>query len=292
MNQYRFKRSFSEDPALSQRLFHLLETVFPEIGISSAAQVGRVLGAPWETASTPFIRFHDDVAITHVGVLEIPLQLMGEVEIAGGIHAVSTHPQFRRRGYYREVMAEVLDYCANRYKTLILTTAQPEFYQPFGFRVVQEHAFITKCDPTDSTNGLRSLNFSEPKDLNLLHRLLETRAPVSNIVGIVNEKALFCVNEGTRPLHYAEDLDLIICMEIENTQLRLFDLVGKSIPTLKALLERIPQNIAEVVTYFSPDCLNADFHAFPHKLDGTWLMVRGAFAAEGKQFMLPRSARC
>lgn len=292
MHQYRFKRSFSEDPALSQGLFHLLETVFPDIGISSAAEVGRVLGAPWETASTPFIRFHNDVAITHVGVLEIPMQIMGEVAIAGGIHAVSTHPEFRRRGYYREVMAEVLDYCDNRYDTLILTTTQPEFYQPFGFRVVQEHAFMTKCNPADSTNNLRLLNFSEPKDLNLLHRLLETRESASNIVGIVNEKALFCVNEGTRPLHYAEDLDLIICMEIENTRLRLFDLVGTSIPTLKVLLERIPQKIVEVVTYFSPDRLNADFQAFPHIFDGTWLMVRGEFAAEGKQFMLPRSARC
>lgn len=193
MNQYRFKRSFSEDPTLSEQLFNLLETVFPEIGISHAAEVGRVLGAPWEAASTPFIRFYDDVAITHVGVLEIPMRIMGQSVRVGGIHAVSTRPEFRRRGYYRCVMEEVLDYC----------------------------------------------------------------------------------------------------MEIEDTQLKLFDLVGTSICTLDAILERIPQHVEEVVIYFSPDRLGVEVQAVSHQLGGdSLLMVRGSFAAECKQFMLPRSARC
>lgn len=291
MNQYRFQRSFSQDPTLSDRLFNLLETTFP--GISGTAESGRTLGASWEAASTPFIRFHDDLAVTHVGVLKIPMRLMGKTVTVGGIHAVCTRPDFRRRGYYREVMEEVLDYCANRYDTLILTTAQSELYEPFGFRVVGEHIFITKCDEAGSSDRFRLLNTSDPNDLKLLHRLLETREPVSNIVGIVNEKAVFCFNEGSSPLYYAQDLDLIVVMEIENTQLKLFDLVGTRICTLEAILERIPQRIEEVVIYFSPDRLGVDAQAFSHKLDGdSLLMVRGSFAAEGERFMLPRSARC
>lgn len=290
MNQYHFKQSFSQDHTLSKKLFSLLETVFPEL--SSPVETGRALGAPWEAVSTPFIYFHDDVAITHVGVLEIPMCIMGEITTVGGIHGVCTHPKFRRQGYYRQVMEEVLEYCDRLYTTLVLTTLQPEIYEPFGFRVVKEHAFITKCNSIDSTAGWRSLQVNDPKDIKLLHRLLETRAPVSNIVGVVNEKAVFCVNEGSRSLYYAEDLDLIVCMEIEDTQLRLFDLLGTSIPNLVMLLEIIPHNIEEVITYFSPDRLDADFQAFPHVLEGAWLMVRGRFAAEEQQFMLPRSARC
>ncbi len=291
MNQYRFKRSFSEDPTLSDQLFNLLETTFP--GISRAAESIRGLGASWEAASTPFIRFHDDIAIAHVGVLEIPMQLMGQTVTVGGIHAVCTRPEFRRRGYYREVMEEVLGYCASRYETLVLTTAQPELYEPFGFRVVGEHIFTTQCDLRGCNDGFRLLNPSNTDDLKLLHRLLETREPVSNIVGIVNEKSVFCFNEGTRPLHYAEDLDLIVCIEIEDTQLKLFDLVGTRICPLAAIVERIPQRIERVAIYFSPDRLNVEVQAFPHKLDGdSLLMVRGSFAAEDKPFMLPRSARC
>ncbi len=291
MNQYRFKGSFSEDPTLSARLFNLLETAFP--GISSAAESIRRLGASWEAASTPFIRFHDDIAIAHVGVLELPMHLMGQPVTVGGIHAVCTRPEFRRRGYYREVMEEVLGYCANRYDTLILTTSQPEFYEPFGFRVVGEHLFTTPCNSIGYSDGFRLLNTSDTHDLKLLHRLLETREPVSNVVGIVKEKPVFLFYEGTSPLRYAEDLDLIVSMEVEDTRLKLFDLVGTRICPLSAILERLPQRIEAVEIYFSPDRLNADVQAFPHKFDGdSLLMVRGAFAAEGEQFMLPRSARC
>ena len=293
MNQYRFQRSFSEDPTLSSRLFNLLEVVFPEIGISNAAECVKKLGAPWEEASTPFMRFQDDLAITHVGVVEIPMQLMGEMVTVGGIHGVCTRPEFRRRGYYREVMQEVLDYCDKRYKTLVLTTAQPELYEPFGFRVVQEHVFISKCNTLGGTHGLRSLNTNNIDDVKLLHRLLETREPVSHILGIVKEKAVFCVNEGSNPLHYAEDLDVILCIEIENTKLKLFDLLGTKICTLEDILKRIPQALTEVEIYFSPERLNAEVQAFPHRLNGdSLLMVRGEFALFGEKFMLPRSTRC
>lgn len=91
MNQYRFQRSFYEDPTIRQRLFNLLEIVFPEIGISRVAETARRLGASWEGASTPFICLDEDVAIAHVGVLEIPMQIMGKTVIAGGIHGVCTH---------------------------------------------------------------------------------------------------------------------------------------------------------------------------------------------------------
>ncbi|MBD6615617.1 GNAT family N-acetyltransferase [Komarekiella sp. 'clone 1'] len=291
MNQYHFKQSFSADPTLSDKLFDLVEDTFP--GLSSLAECGRKLGASWETASTPFIRFHDDVAITHVGVLEIPMHIMGQRVTAGGVHAVATRAEFRRRGYYRQVMEEVLEYCDQLYETLVLTTPQPEFYLPFGFRIVEEQIFKLQCDCTGDTDGLRILNFADIKDFTLLHRLLETRTPVSNVVGVVKEKPVFCVNEGSRSLYYVEDLDLIACMEIEDCRLHLFDLVATQICSLKEILARIPQHIEEVVIYFSPERLDVkDVQSFPHKLDETVLMVRGTFAAEGEKFMLPRSARC
>ncbi len=239
------------------------------------------------------MRFHDDMAITHVGVLEIPMQIMGQRLTVGGVHGVATRAEYRRRGYYREVMEEVLWYCDRIYETLVLTTPQPEFYLPFGFRVVQEHIFKVKCKSTGSTDSFRILDFTDTKDYTLLHRLLETRAPVSNIVGVVNEKLVFCVNEGSRPLYYTEDLDLIACMEIEDNRLHIFDLVTTQICPLKDILSKITQPIEEVVIYFSPELLDVkDVQSFPHTFDETVLMVRGKFAAEGEKFMQPRSARC
>jgi predicted N-acetyltransferase YhbS len=291
MLQYRFKRSFSSDPNLSDRLFELVEMTFP--GLNDLVECGRKLGVPWEAVSTPFIHFHDDVAITHVGVLEIPMEIMGQRVTVGGIHGVATREEFRRRGYYREVMQEVLEYCDQMYETLVLTTPEPEYYLPFGFRVVEEYIFHVQCSSEGNTNGWRILDFSDSKDIALLHRLLETRTPVSHVVGVVNEKAVFFVNECSRTLYYAEDLDLIACMEIENNRLHIFDLVATKIYSLKEILVRIPQLIEEVKIYFSPDRLDVDnVQAFPYQLEDTLLMVRGKFAAEEEKFMLPRSARC
>ncbi|MBD1879497.1 GNAT family N-acetyltransferase [Coleofasciculus sp. FACHB-T130] len=291
MNQYRFKRSFSTDSSLSNKLFGLVEIVFS--GIGELAECGRKLGASWEEASTPFIRFHEDIAITHIGVLEIPMQIMGQMVTVGGVHGVCTRTEFRRRGYYREVMEEALEYCDKRYETLVLTTPNPEFYTPFGFRKLEEYVFKVRWDSRSSRDGFRILNFDNDKDLKLLHRLLETRTPVSNIVGVVKEKAVFCFNEGSRPIYYAEDLDLIACMEIKETQLHLFDIVATQIYPLKEIIDRIPQTIEDITIYFSPELLDAgDIRAFPHAFDETVLMVKGKFAAEGEKFMLPRSARC
>ncbi|MBD2494477.1 GNAT family N-acetyltransferase [Nostoc sp. FACHB-280] len=291
MSQYRFKRSFAENTDISEQLFNLLELVFP--GIRDGAEQIQRLGVSWESASTPFIKFQNDIAISHVGVLEIPMQIMSQTLTVGGIHAVATHPEFQRRGYYREVMTEVLKYCDQLYKTLVLTTSNPEIYTPFGFRIIPEYLFQTKCKLQAGSNGFRVLDIADHQDLELLHRLLEVRSPVSHIVGIFNEKPLFCFNEGGRSLYYAADLDLISCMSRENQQLHIFDLVAPQIYPLTEILARIPYSIEEVFIYFSPELLDIEqIEAFPHKLDDGVLMVRGEFAAEGQKFMLPRSGRC
>jgi ribosomal protein S18 acetylase RimI-like enzyme len=294
MQTYKFKRSFAEDNTLSPRLFNLLESVFPELGLNRLAEQARKLGGVWEDVSTPFVRIDDDGnLITHVGVLEIPMRIMGENVIVGGIHAVCTHPEYRRRGYYREVMTEIMDYCDKHYKTLLLTTAQPGLYQPFGFRVVPEHSFHGKCNSPGGINGVRSLDITNSDDVKLIHRLLETRIPISKIVGVFNQKALFLVNECTKPLYYFPKLDALACLEIQNNQLKLFDLVTQRNFPLQALLSQIPQAIEEISIYFSPDCLQVDTQAIAETFEGdSLLMVRGDFPAEKQQFTLPRSARC
>ena len=286
------KGSFSADPTLSQRVFDLLDVVFP--GIPQVAQNARMLGASWESVSTPFVYLDRNQVISHVGVIEIPLVLHGQIVRVGSIHAVATHPTSRRRGYYGQLMKEVVQHCESRYETLILTTEHPEYFKPFGFRYVQEHLFTVQPQSTDGRNGLRLMNMKDANDITLLHRLLETREPVSNVVGVVQEKAVFCFNEGSRPLHYIPALDVMVCIEVEGTRLKLLDVVGPKIPTLAVLLEQMSQPIEEVVICFSADRLAVEAQMTPYIFDHdgpSYLMVRGPFAAENTLFTLPRSAR-
>lgn len=284
--------SFSGNPHLSTQVFDLLDRVFP--GVRRVAQNARALGAAWESVSTPFARFEDSRVVSHVGVIELSLVLLGQPVTVGSIHGVATHPEFRRRGYYREIMEEVLQYCDARYETLILTTEHPEYFKPFGFRTVQEHFFRLQVETTGGSEGLQEINPRDANNITLLNRLLETRRSVSNVVGVVNEKAVFCFNEGSNPLHYVADLDVLLCLEMEGTRLKLFDIVGPQLPPLVAILERIPRRIEEVSICFNPDRVADSAEPTPYVFDHdgpTYLMVRGPFAAERHAFSLPRSAR-
>jgi predicted N-acetyltransferase YhbS len=286
------QRSFSEDPSLSEQLFDLLDTVFP--GVRQVAQNARALGASWESVSTPFIHFERGRAVSHVGVIELSLVLLGGLVRVGSIHGVATHPDARRRGHYGRLMERVLDYGAGRYETLILTTEHPEYFAPFGFRVVQEHRFTVRCDCAGRHDGFRVLDPRRPSDVAALHRLLETREPVSRIVGVVDEKAVFCFNEGSRPLHYSADLDAIVCLEMDDGRLTVFDIVAPEIPPLDRVLDSIARRVDEVTICFGADRLSADAKAEPYVLDHdgpSYFMVRGPFAAEHLAFTLPRSAR-
>lgn len=290
MKVQRYQRSFSE-PALSPMLFEFLETIFP--GISRITENSRILGASWESVSTPFVHFIDGRIISHVGVLELPLVLMGTPVVAAGIHGVATDPKFRRQGYYRKIMDEVMQYCDAKYETLVLTTEQPAYYESFGFRVIPEHVSIVKNESAPGENGFRQVNLQHAADRELLPRLLDTREPVSQILGVVREKAVFCFNEASRPMFYSGSLDAMACMEIEGETLRLYDLVATRIPSLKVILEQLPVPITEVQIYFAPDRMKVNTgQSRPYLLENTCLMARGPFAAEGQICMLPHSARC
>ena len=284
--------SYSEDPALCEKVFDLLDVVFP--GVRAVAKNASALGASWVSVSTPFVHFEDGRVVSHVGVIEIPLVLLGEVVRDCTVHGVATDPGSRRKGCFRRVIEEALRYSETRYETLILTTEHPEYFEPFGFRVVQEHLFTARSDWPGGGEGLRLIDTGSKDDIALIDRLLETREPVSQVVGVINEKGVFCFNEGWRPLHYAKDLDVLICMEIEGRRLKLFDIVGPKIPALSALLESFPHAIEEVHINFASDRVAPEAEATPHIFDHdgpSYFMARGPFAAEGRPFTLPRSAR-
>jgi len=300
MALYRYQQSFAADPTLSPRVFALLDLVFP--GVLARARYAAGIGTAWERASTPFVLCDGDAVLSHVGVLELPMVLGGRRATVGVVHAVATHPQHRRRGYYRQVMTEALHYCDARYETVELCTARPELYAPFGFRVVPEHRFLASISPQPSATTVRRLSEDRPADVALLRRLLATRAAVSQVLGVVEDAAVFPVQESLGDLLYAADLDAIIACEISGATLQLRDVVATQIPPLCAIVDCLPQPIERAEIYVTPDCLEVETQAEPHVLhDGdddiggagaSIFMVRGPFAPEGRPFMLPRSARC
>jgi predicted N-acetyltransferase YhbS len=286
------KRSYSEEHTLVESVFDLLEIAFP--GLRRTAKRAARLGGYWESVSTPFLHFESGRLVSHVGIIELPLVLMGRAERVGTLHAVATHPDCRRRGYFRQLMEEVIEYSANRYNTLILTTENPEYYEPFGFRVLEEHLLTANCASPGGVGDFRALNTEDPGDIALLNRLLDRREPVSEVVGVAAEKAVFCFNEGNKPLYYCGELDVMLSMEMDGSRLNLFDVVAPKLPSLEGIVERWPATVDQVNANFATDRFTtttvATKRIFDH--DGpSYFMARGPFAAEGEAFTMPRSAR-
>ena len=292
MNGARYLRSYAADPGLLDAVFPLLDLGFGDL--AAHVQALQPFGLHWDQVSTPFIMMKDGRPITHIGVLQLPLIVDGREVLVGGIHAVCTHPDHRRQGYYRAVMEEALAWCDERYETLMLIASVLELYEPFGFQVVPESRFVGSVGQVDRTPNvpnvpeLRQLDLHQPDDLRLLHRLLDERAAVSRRLGVVRDRAVFLFNQASKPIWYAPDLDAILCFEVGNATLLLRDVVAEKVPTLQQIVERIAAPIERVEVYFAPDQLGAGLTPEPCVVGGdSFLMVRGEFPPGLTDLMLP-----
>ncbi len=296
-----FKHSYASDPTLGDRVFDLLEQTFP--GVGQARDNGVRFGATWESVSTPYVHREGSRVLAHVGLMAMPLEVAGRPAVVGGVHGVATDPSARRRGLFRGLIEELLADTAERFPTLMLTTLHREYFEPFGFRVVPESIFRTRVSPRVGMPTARSLDLADPTDRALMHRLLAARAPVSSVLGVGAEKACWAFYEYRSPIRYLPELDLAVIAVRRERTLALYDVVGSTIPPLERILAGLGESVDQVVAYFSPDRLAAEFAAEPHDLEGGpeslepgerdfVFMVRGPFAAAGRPLMLPRPARC
>lgn len=293
MDRRLHRRSYADEPGLLERVFSLLDLAFP--GLPAHARALEPFGLQWDQISAPFLVTDGDRPLAHVGVLEVPIVLDGCERLVGGIHAVCTHPNHRRRGYFRLAMDEALAWCDERYVTTLLIAGDSELYKPFGFHVVKESRFVApacRSANTPDSQRLRRLDLDQPADLRLLHRLLDERASVSRRLGVVRESGVFLFTQAKQPMWYAEDLDTILCLEVADATLHLYDLVATRIPTLQEVVDRIDSRLKRVEVYFTPDQLEAQLAPEPHVVDrDSLLMARGEFLRPQDDVMLPGTAR-
>ncbi len=285
----RCKRSYADDPTLSDRVFDLLETWF--VGIGARRSEAATLGSTWDACSTPFVCEENGQIVSHVGLLETTIVVLGQETRLGGVHGVCTLESERRKGHFRRCMESLLEDCEGRLETLVLTTENPEYYEPFGFRTVAEHKFVAPVAPRAKASAFRPFDLARAGELDRLDRLLEERTPVSNVYGVVRELDIFKFSQGSQGLYYSDDLDCFAVFELSGSRTTIIDVVARELPPIDELLARIPSHTETVEFYFSPDRFDVAARPEIFRYDQDQFLVRGPFAAEHEHFMVPPPAR-
>jgi GNAT superfamily N-acetyltransferase len=234
----------------------------------------------------------DGRCVANVSSCAMPLVVQGRKVEARGFQSVAVRPELRGRGLFRDLMQQALTWCDRRAPLLLLTTVNPDLYRRFGFRVVPEHRIVGPAPPPDTAaRPARRLDLRG--DLPLIKRLLDSREPVSDFVGLRHFGAMFLMNvakSARMRLDHIEDHDAIVVSDRRQYgPFTLHDVVGRRIPSLAVILGALGLGPDDVDIRLPTDKLGyAGEQALPGK--DTVLMARGRFVDGTQPFMLPHTA--
>lgn len=283
------------DPAARAGILDLLRDIF-DLDFGPACALW-----PWheQDGYRAYSWMDGGVIAANVSSRPLPLIVGGRAVAGLQIHAVATRPAYRGRGLFKDLMIRVLDDADGRVECMLLYSATPELYRPFGFRPLVEHRFRGRlsAEAPSGPAASRDLSLSDPDDLSILRAAFARRQPVSRHLGLVANGDVFVANALAHPrwrLTWLPDVQALVVWERAGDMTRLHDVVAAQMPSAARLvatlgLHEAPSPAIEVL--FPPDLLDGTFVPFPHIAeDGDRLCVRGPFAIEGTPFMLPLTA--
>ncbi|WP_243522033.1 GNAT family N-acetyltransferase [Bacillus pseudomycoides] len=282
------EKFFVEEPE-KELLFQLFEEVFhiPVQTLQNFESNGFL-----DTTYKPFSYLQEGQVIANISMFALPMLVNGEQVHAVGIQSVMTHPKYRRKGLMKQLFSKVLQEIDTKYECAILFTEKPELYEPFGFRVVQEHLMTSSCDNEQPrSSSLWKLNFYDEKDMQLIKEIVENSQPISMEFSTLNYQSSFYFNmydaKWNEKLYYSEKLDALIVYELKDRVLHLFGVFAQIMPILDEICAEIAEPFNEVEFYFYPDELGIEEVTCKEFQSETYLMIRGGEKLDFKGYKFP-----
>ncbi|MDE1996964.1 MAG: GNAT family N-acetyltransferase [Rhizobiaceae bacterium] len=268
-----FRQDYFADPAAFRALATLLHDTFSiDISLQSA------FCGP-DPSSMPFGYFDaDGRCVANFSVFSMPLVIKGRKVKAAGYQSGAVRPEWRRRGFYRDLMQRAFAYArADGYELDILLTDKPALYERYGFRTIPQHVFVGP-PPVPAMTGLtaKRLSLQGAADLDVMKRVLLTRAPVSRRFAVAGQMEMFhlnaCFDAGIRLT--LVDEKTIVAWKYEGATVRLLDIAAATIPPLGEILATLEIQPQRVEVCFPTDRLG--WTGTPEPYQGYCaLMVRG-----------------
>jgi hypothetical protein len=164
-----------------------------------------------------------------------------------------------------------------------------EFYKTCGFRNVDEHMPSVAVDGGVIRPGLEHQDMRDPHRRQRVYELACKRTPVSDHLGVMNDKLFmyWCLYLLKDRVFYIADLDTLVLFKREDGVVTVYDIVGKQVPAFSDLYPYIRGESDKRVEFeFMPDRLSlTNVQYSPFSDNGTHLL--GTFSLESDRFFFP-----
>ncbi|EAC8685023.1 TPA: GNAT family N-acetyltransferase, partial [Listeria monocytogenes] len=133
-----------------------------------------------------------------------------------------------------------------------------DFYPKFGFERIEESSFtVDACNLKKKASKLKKLNPDNKTDFQLISRIVSKRAPLSNILDVKESEDLlmfYVLIALKNELYYLEELDVIVLMEQEGTDLYVLDILStKKLDVVEVLSYLSTKKIETIHLLFTPE---------------------------------------
>ena len=191
----------------------------------------------WDKAFTAFSYFDGDEVVANTCLYLLPAIINGRKTQLAQISTVGTRADLRRQGMNRELTEIALDWAKGKQDGVFLFSDEDAvpFYERIGFSPQEEFLEVIDAKPVTSREG--AIKLDPQSDLAKIHDYAQNRVPISNKLSIGNEKlTMFHALYFLRDLIYEiPELDCFVACKRSEERLKIFDIVGKQIPSWKEL---------------------------------------------------------
>lgn len=245
----------------------------------------------WDADFKPFSYFDDSSLVANVCVYSMDMMVDEKRCRLGQISSVGTRPEYRRKGIGFELMRKVLDRTKEEHEYYFLFADDEAFglYEKCGFHYTDEYKARINVSGKSPRPGIFKLNMERSDHIDMVFNLASEREPVSNILGLFNEKLFmfWCLYALRDYIYYIPDLEILVLYKRDNGLLTLFDIVGKKMPSFREIYPYISDPLDEIVEFlFMVDKLRpGKYEEVMVKENGTHLGK--GFSLKGTRFIFP-----
>lgn len=235
----------------------------------------------WDAAYTPFSFFQGGAVVASVCLYRLNAVVNGRFTQLAQISGVGTLPDFRRRGLNRELTEIALKWAEGMQEGIFLfadAEATP-FYKACGFMEQDIFLEVTDAPAFTHKDGAIKLDCSTQETLDRVYHYAESRAPLSDRLSVLNERlVLFHVQYGLGDCAYEiPALNCIVFFERDAGRLKIYDILGDTIPPLSKLYPFISSEEDRIIEFhFHADKLGLD-QSNLDLIPGSGCFVKGGF---------------